>query len=193
MDGFYRKGSAIFYLQRLINMKHSVPYGFYLGVALMISYIFYYFIDPISMFKYFSKATIWEGLLLVGFIFIAIFNNRNLVLDSGTAFKIALVTLVIGLSVSSIFRHVFSNMLAEELNPIYLEASKADIYASGDLFNSDPLQTLEKAELEDDKIDEGFNLFDYLSGAFVGLIGFCMPFAAIVSFLSRQVLKFRKT
>lgn len=174
-------------------MKQSVRYGFYLGVALILSYIFYYFVHPISMFGFYSKATIWELLLVIGFIFFAISKNINSELDSGTSFKVALITLLVGTLFSYFFKSAFTLMLADELNPIYLEASKADIYSSGDFFNADPLETLEEAELFEKTLDENFKFGEDIIGGIIGLLMWGIPFAAIISFFSRQVLKFRKT
>jgi len=173
-------------------MKHSLRYGVYLGVALTVSYILYYFLHPIYMFSFWSKATIWELLLIIGFTFFAIAKNKNAVFDSGASFKMALITICIGILLTSIFREVFSHTLAEELSPINLEASKADEYFGGELFNEDPLETLEDAELSEGIIED-FDLFDYLAGALATLLVFCIPFSVIISFLSRQILRFRKT
>jgi len=174
-------------------MKNNLKYGFFLGGALILTFLFYYFAHPISMFSIFSKATLWEILLCGGFMFFAISQNKNSVYDSGASFKIALITVTIGLFISSIFKSTFTIMLGEKLNPIYLEASKVDTYTIGPLIDSDPLETLEKAELREDKIDEEFSFTDYLSNIFALFIMFCIPFSVIMGFLSRQLLKFRKT
>lgn len=173
-------------------MKHSLRYGVYLGVALTFSYLLYYFLYPIYMFSFWSKATIWEMLLIVGFTFFAIAKNKSAVFDSGASFKIALITISIGILLASIFREVLTHALAEELSPINLEAEKADEYFGGELFNEDSLETLEEAELVEGTIED-FDLFDYLAGVLATLLVFCIPLAVIVSFLSRQILKFRKT
>ena len=144
------------------------------------------------MFSFWSKATIWEMLLIVGFTFFAIAKNKNAVFDSGVSFKMALVTISIGILLASIFREGFTHTLAEELSPINLEANKADEYFGGELFNEDPLETLEEAELAEGTIED-FDLPDYLTGVLATLLVFCIPFAVIVSFLSRQILRFRKT
>jgi len=172
-------------------MKHSLRYGVYLGVALTVSYILYYFLHPIYMFSFWSKATIWELLLIIGFTFFAIAKNKNAVFDSGASFKIALVTVSVGILLASIFRETFNHTLAEELSPINLEAKKADEYFGGELFNEDPLETLEDAELMEGTIED-FDLFNYLSGALAMFLIFCIPFAVVIGFLSRQILKFRK-
>ena len=173
-------------------MKHSLRYGFYLSGALILSYVLYYFIDQNSMFRMFSKATIWELLLQVGFMFFAILKSKDALTDSGVSFKIALITLVVGLLFSGLFRTAFSNFFAEQLNPIYLEAKKADVYSEGNLFGQDPLEALEHVELMENTIQNDFKFSEYLIGGIFGILLFCIPFALVVSFLSRQILKLKK-
>jgi len=174
-------------------MKHNLKYGFFLGGALILTYLFYYFIHPISMFSFFSKATLWEILLCGGFMFFAISKNKNSIFDSGASFKIALLTVTIGLLISSVFRNTFNIMFADELNPAYLEASKTDTYTIGPIVDSDPLETLEKAELKEDKIDHKFNFVDFASNFLAIFLMFCIPYSVILGFLSSQILKLRKT
>ena len=90
----------------------------------MVSFVFYYFVHPSSMFLFYSKATVWELILCAGFMFFAIFQNRDSEMGSGASFKITLISLSVGLLLSNLFNVIFSNVLAEELNPTYLENSK---------------------------------------------------------------------
>ena len=173
-------------------MKQALKYGFYLGVALILINVLYYFIQPVSLYAFFGKAMLFELLVYAVFMFFAISKNSSVIEDGGTFFKIAFLTLTIGLILSFAFRYTLSHILSEELNPIFLEAKQADEKYPSDFFGNDPLNTLERVELMEDSIEEDMTISNFMIMNGLGLLFLGIPFTILVTFLSRKFLNIRK-
>jgi len=172
-------------------MKHAVKYGFYLGGILICLEILYYFIHPKSMYTIIGRSILLELTLMVVFMFLAIKKNRYTYEDSGTFFKVAFVTLAIGYIISNSFESVLSYTQAEELNPAYLEAQKADHQKANDFFGQDPLKTLEEVELMEVSLEEDISIFHFLMNNVFGMLFLGIPFSILVNYVSRKILKIK--
>ena len=173
-------------------MKLAIKYGCYIGIVITLITLFYYFVSPISMYSKFGKTTILELFIYSFFMFLAISKNSNSIDDGGTFFKIAFLTLAVGLIISFVFKYSFSHLLSEELNPIFLEAKKLDERNAGDFFGQDPLYTLETVELMENTIEEDMTVLKFLAQSGIGLLFLGIPFTILVTFLSRKILNFKK-
>lgn len=173
-------------------MKQGIKHGFFLGGALILINVFYYFFHPIAMYSTFRISMLFEILIYAIFMFLAISKSSSTIEDGGTFFKIAFLTLAIGLIISFLFDYTFSHILSDELNPIFLEAKKADLNNPNDFFGNDPLVTLEKVELMEDSIEEDMTVKHFLATSGVGLLFLGIPFTILITFLSRRILNFRK-
>ena len=173
-------------------MKQGIKYGFFLGGVLILSNIFYYFVHPIYMYSIFGKTMLLEILIYSIFMFLAISKSSDTIEDGGTFFKIAFLTLAIGLIISFLYRYTFSHALSEDLNSIYLEAKKADETNASDFFGNDPLATLETVELMEHTIEEDMTFLRFFRITGLCLLFFGIPFSILVTYLSKRILKFRK-
>jgi len=88
-------------------MKQGIIYGLYLGGVLVFFNLLFYFLHPLSMFSIMGKAMLFEIFIYAVFMFLVISKASNTIEDGGTFFKIAFLTLAIGVIISFIFRYSF--------------------------------------------------------------------------------------
>lgn len=170
-------------------MKVSFKYGVSLGLFFIAHTILFYFTNPNLIFQTFSKLTYWYLVLYILFMGLAMYKNRWQQLDGGGYFKIAFWTYTIAYIMSSGFDHVFSNCLAAELNPMFLEEEKRSEEIIMSFFNESPLKILETIELLDDTIETHRTFTHFLSDILAAILLIAIPLSALLAMLGKRLLK----
>ena len=173
-------------------MKLYIKYGGLLAIIFILHSIIFFFWKQSMLFEKFSQLYLWYLFLYIIFMLLAIFDSRKTIQDSGTYFKIALVTYCLANFSSNAFDSVLFNTYATELNPIYLEEEQKGLERWGQLTGQDALKNFEEVALMDKTIEENFALTDFLKScfAFFTLIG--IPLSILTTFIAKQLIRIQQ-
>lgn len=170
-------------------MKEAIKYGLYLAIVFIIHSIVFFFFNQPLLYEYFSYLTLWYIFLYICFMFLALFKNRTKSADSGTYFKIALLTFFIAHVVSHGFDYILANAYADELNPIYLEEQKNGKRKMDAFIGEDPLVSLEEVELLDDTIEKERDIGSFFMNCLTFFLLIGIPLSFFVTFIGQHLLK----
>jgi len=173
-------------------MKKYIKYGSFLAIIFILHSIIFYFWKQGLLYEKFTGLYLWYLSLYILFMLLAIFSTSQTIQDSGTYFKIALVTFCIANFTSHAFDFTLSNICVTELDPIFLEESKKRVERWGQLTGENSLKTFEKVALMEETIEKELTFTDFLSSCLFYFLLIGIPLSILTTFIGKQLIRLQQ-